>query len=267
MSQSDRLAVAVIVGHHTRLAASLDGLVTELIAGVEIGDARRVERAHAVLLGWLREEVLPQAYAKEATLYRAAARRPGGSLLIDGLIGEHGVIAELIGELADAASPVRAAATARALQAVFGTHLSKENDLVVPLLVASPDVDLAGLLDSMHGLTGEHAETDVTAQAGGCGCGGCGCENEGAAAAAPIEAPLTIDPRLDVREVPHAQRHGLVLTALDALPVDGGLVLVAPHAPLPLLAQIEKRYGGAFTTEWLLEGPQVWQVRLQRTAA
>jgi uncharacterized protein (DUF2249 family) len=112
-----------------------------------------------------------------------------------------------------------------------------------------------------------HAEADAAAQAGGgCEFGGGGCGSDGAAAAASLDASLTVDPRLDVREVPHAQRHATVLAALDALPADGGLVLVAPHAPHPLLAQIEKRYGGAFTTEWLLEGPQVWQLRLQRTA-
>ncbi|MEV1143090.1 DUF2249 domain-containing protein, partial [Micromonospora sp. NPDC049799] len=40
--------------------------------------------------------------------------------------------------------------------------------------------------------------------------------------------------------------------------------LVAPHAPRPLLAEVEARYGDGMTTEWLQDGPEVWQVRLSR---
>lgn len=101
---------------------------------------------------------------------------------------------------------------------------------------------------------------------GGCGGGGaCGCGGDAGRAGA--EAPvLSIDPRIDVREVPHAQRHATVLTALEAVPLEGALVLVAPHAPRPLLNQIQDIFPGQFGIEWLQSGPDVWQVRLQRAA-
>ncbi|BCJ76912.1 hypothetical protein CS0771_64560 [Catellatospora sp. IY07-71] len=107
----------------------------------------------------------------------------------------------------------------------------------------------------------------AAAQPGGCGGGGCGCGGDAPGSADASAPVLSLDPRIDVREVPHGQRHARVLAALDALPGAAGLVLVAPHAPLPLLAEIEQRYAGRFATQWLQEGPDVWQLRLSRTPA
>lgn len=101
---------------------------------------------------------------------------------------------------------------------------------------------------------------------GGCGCGGCGCGGD--ASTAEVAAPmLTIDPRLDVRDLPHGERHAVALSALDAVAPGDALVLVAPHAPRPLLAEVETRYGGQFSVDWLQSGPEVWQLRLLRTSA
>ena len=50
-----------------------------------------------------------------------------------------------------------AAAAARALQVVFESHLAKENELVLPLLVGGPGVSVAGLLGGMHELLGGRA--------------------------------------------------------------------------------------------------------------
>jgi uncharacterized protein (DUF2249 family) len=75
---------------------------------------------------------------------------------------------------------------------------------------------------------------------------------------------LSVDSRLDVRHVPHDQRHALVLSTVGALLPGEAVVLVATHAPRPVLAEIEKRFGTQVTAEWLQSGPDVWQVRLQR---
>ena len=108
----------------------------------------------------------------------------------------------------------------------------------------------------------------VAARSGGgsCGCGGGGGGGCGGDAASAPAAVLSIDPRLDVRDIPHERRHATVLDTVDVIPAGGALVLVAPHAPRPLLAEIDTRYPGGFTTEWLQSGPEVWQVRLRRTA-
>lgn len=134
-------------------------------------------------------------------------------------------------------------------------------------------MSLADLLDGMHAIVGGHgqpaSEGHGQRAAGGCGGAGgsCGCGGDAANAASAPAPVLTIDPRLDVRDVPHGERHNRVLTALDALPEDGALVLVAPHAPRPLLAEIDARYAGQVTAEWLQDGPDVWQIRLHRLPA
>ena len=73
-------------------------------------------------------------------------------------------------------------------------------------------------------------------------------------------------PELDARAIPHAIRHGAVIGALDSIRPGRSMVLVAPHNPLPLLAQIEKREPGAITVTYLTEGPEAWRLRLTRTA-
>lgn len=72
-------------------------------------------------------------------------------------------------------------------------------------------------------------------------------------------------PELDVRAVPHAIRHATVFGALSAIRVGGSLDLVAPHNPLPLLAQIADRENGAIDVEYLASGPEAWTLRLTRS--
>ncbi|HWJ84459.1 MAG TPA: DUF2249 domain-containing protein [Cellulomonas sp.] len=70
------------------------------------------------------------------------------------------------------------------------------------------------------------------------------------------------DPVLDVRNIPHAVRHGAVFGAFDAIPPGGSLVLVAPHAPRPLLAQLAER--APIDVKYLVEGPDAWHLRITR---
>ena len=50
-------------------------------------------------------------------------------------------------------------------------------------------------------------------------------------------------PVLDARVIPHALRHAAILGALASLTPGRAMALVAPHDPLPLLAQIADAYG------------------------
>lgn len=266
-SAADKRAAEAVVRHHAQLAEALQSRTRDLIDAVDDGDLAQMLQRREALVSWLHAELLPHAQAEEAKLYPAAAARPEGKLLIDGMLNEHKVIMRLVTELTDATSPVGAAATAWALAVVFDLHLAKENDLVVPLLVSAEDVSVAELLEGMHDLIGGHGEQEKQSS-GGCGCGGCGCGGD-APGATSAEAPvLSIDTRLDVRTLPHGpQRHAAVLNALESVPPSGALVLVAPHAPRPLLAEIEARFTGQFDVEWLQSGPDVWQIRLRRVAS
>jgi uncharacterized protein (DUF2249 family) len=84
---------------------------------------------------------------------------------------------------------------------------------------------------------------------GGCACGG-----------HDDEVPV-----LDVRTIPHAIRHATVFGAFDAIAPGGSLVIVAPHAPMPLLSQLAQR--APLDWEFLVEGPEAWHVLLTRRAA
>lgn len=250
-------AAQAVERHHAELAAALREHVAALTEAAEVGSTRLTWRQREQLLAWLRAELLPHAAAEEAALYPAAAAQPGGRPLVDGMVAEHRAITELVAEVEAAQTPIVAAAAARALSAVFEVHLAKENDLVLPLLLRAEHVSLAEVLKGMHAVLGGD-ERRGCAGDGSCGCGGDAGRPD---APAPI---LTVDARLDVRDLPHGQRHARVLSALSEVPPDGALVLVAPHAPHPLLAEIEARYAGQFAVEWLQNGPDVWQIRLHR---
>ena len=96
----------------------------------------------------------------------------------------------------------------------------------------------------------EEAEKQTTPAAHACACG-------------EHDAGL---PELDARAIPHAIRHATIFGALDSLAVGGGLILVAPHNPLPLLAQLEERAPGGFEISYLEEGPEAWRLQLIRKA-
>ena len=57
-------------------------------------------------------------------------------------------------ELRTASDAVTVATTAAAILALFESHLTKENDLLLPALAADASVDVGSLLAGMHELVG-----------------------------------------------------------------------------------------------------------------
>ncbi|MCR6491088.1 DUF2249 domain-containing protein [Cellulomonas sp. P24] len=104
-------------------------------------------------------------------------------------------------------------------------------------------------------MNGEKIETEqsATATAGAADGHVCGCEHDDS------------DIVLDVRTIPHAVRHAAVRGAFSAIPVGGSLVLVAPHRPMPLLAELDADANGALAIQYLAEEPSECHVRLTRT--
>ena len=84
---------------------------------------------------------------------------------------------------------------------------------------------------------------------GGCGCGG-------------HDEAL---PELDVQTIPHAIRHAAILGSVASLTPGRALALVAPHDPLPLLAQIEQRWPGVFAVDYA-ERDTAWRLLITRRA-
>lgn len=249
-SQADAEAVAAVEQHHAQLAGQLGALVDRLVAAVSTG-APGAERD--ALVAFARTELVPHAQAEEKTMYPAAHEDPAARLLVDAMLAEHVVLVGLVEQIARAQVAAEAAAYGRALQVLFDTHLAKENELVLPLLAADPAVSVAGLLAGMHELLGGETEASHDAPAAAHSCG-CGHEHDGGV------------PELDARAVPHDIRHATIFGALSAVPAGGQMVLVAPHDPLPLLAQIEAREPGAWGVDYTERGPEAWRLLFTRTA-
>ncbi|HEY9438248.1 MAG TPA: DUF2249 domain-containing protein [Streptomyces sp.] len=245
----DAAAVEAVEAHHTQLAGELAGRVTLLLDAADRNPGT-ADGIRAGLVTFCDDELLPHAAAEEKALYPAAHGTTEARLLVDGMLAEHRRLVSLVEALRSAPSSVRAAAEARALQVLFEEHLEKENTLVLPLLAAATNVSLAELLAGMHELLGGHGHGHDS-EAGDCG-GTCAC---GGSDQADI-------PVLDVREVPHSIRHATVFGALDAIAPGGAMMLVAPHDPLPLLAQIEGRNPGVFSVEYAERGPEAWRLQL-----
>ena len=76
----------------------------------------------------------------------------------------------------------------------------------------------------------------------------------------------TNEPVVDVREIPPRQRHPLIFDTFASLPVGSALLLVNDHDPKPLYYQFQAEHAGQFDWEYRDTGPEVWCVRIQKTA-
>lgn len=255
-SAADAQAVEAVKDHHAQLAGALAVQVEALIDAAARGDLPGADVAAEALVGWCRAELVPHALAEEQAMYPKAHQDPRARLLVDAMLAEHRDLIELVEAVQHATGPVRAAASAQALRTLFDAHLVKENEQILPLLAGSSEVSLADILGGMHELLGghNHDERAETEPKGGCG-GECGCGEQDPAGVLPV---------LDAREVPHAIRHATIFGALDSVGPGSGMVLVAPHDPLPLLAQVEERSPGVFDVDYLEQGPEAWRVRFVR---
>ena len=72
---------------------------------------------------------------------------------------------------------------------------------------------------------------------------------------------------IDVREIEPRFRHAIIFRLFENLMPDATLQLIAPHAPRPLHAQFEMRYGDGFQWTYLEEGPEVWRIRVGHAQA
>jgi uncharacterized protein (DUF2249 family) len=98
------------------------------------------------------------------------------------------------------------------------------------------------------------------------GCG-CGCEHgDGPALLQILPEPGARDGDLDVRALPHGQRHEIIFTRLNALAVGESLVIVNDHDPKPLRYQTAAMWPDRFAWSYLESGPRVWRVAINRAS-
>jgi uncharacterized protein (DUF2249 family) len=242
---ADAEAVETIKSHHAHLGGQLAVLTDAMLSAAERGGD--FESARAAAVAFLTGELMPHAAAEEERLYPAATRNERARPLVESMIAMHRIIGALV-ERIRTEPAVRAAACGHALRVLFDAHLIDENERILPIVAADPEVSLAEVTHGMHELLGHHHPGTGAEPSHACGCG----ESD------------TDDPVLDVREVPHSIRHATVFGAFDAIPVGGALVLVAPHDPVPLLHQLHDRASGRLDVEYEQRGPEAWRLRLTK---
>jgi uncharacterized protein (DUF2249 family) len=260
--------IDTIRAHHTELADRLHDRTRAVLAAAQLGDCTTTRGA---LHEWYREELMPHIVAEERALYSAASELDATRLLVCAMLTEHRALVSLVADLALTRDPFETATIAASAQALFTAHLGKENDLLLPALDAA-GLDLAALLEGMHEILGATADAPA---ATGCGCG-CGHGTAGEQAA-PTVLQITDAPRqglaaqassgsaeLDVRVLPHGQRHEIIFGRLDALAPGDALVIVNDHDPKPLRYQTEALWPDQFTWSYREAGPQTWRVAITR---
>jgi hypothetical protein len=144
-------AAAAIRAHHAELHDGLRDRVIALAAAARQGTPFEAERQ--AIVAFLDAEILPHAKAEEETLY-PAADTGASALLVEAMRAEHRDLVGRVGELRSAADPIAAVSGASAILALFESHLAKENDRLIPALLALPGVSLGELLAGMHELVG-----------------------------------------------------------------------------------------------------------------
>ncbi|HEX2883903.1 MAG TPA: hemerythrin domain-containing protein [Candidatus Limnocylindria bacterium] len=150
-TMTNQEAADAIRAHHTEMQGELGSRIDALLEAVRSGGAS--EAVRAAVLDYLDGDLLPHAAAEEEALYPAGDTGLA-ALLVRAMREEHRFIIGAVQRLRQADDPVTAAATASAVLALFEAHLWKENELLVPTLVADPQVELAQLLAGMHELVG-----------------------------------------------------------------------------------------------------------------
>ena len=148
---TDDESADAIRAHHAELQDALRDRVVLLRdvvkAGQVLGPAKRA------VLAFLDTELLPHAAAEERTIYLAGDRGVT-AMLVQAMLAEHRNLIAHVAGLGESADAIEAVGSATAIQALFESHLSKENDLLLPALMADPSVSLGELLSGMHEILG-----------------------------------------------------------------------------------------------------------------
>ena len=79
--------------------------------------------------------------------------------------------------------------------------------------------------------------------------------------------PTIVEDVFDGREITCRLKHALILQRCALLPVGASFILVNDHDPVPLRYQIQAENPGCFGWDYVEQGPEVFRVRITRTAA
>lgn len=79
-----------------------------------------------------------------------------------------------------------------------------------------------------------------------------------------VEKEIVLRKVFDVRPFPPAQRHDMVFQSFDELNAGEAFEFTNDHDPKPLYYQIEAESKIPFKWEYLIDGPEVWTIRVSK---
>ena len=205
------------------------------LASFTLCSADTSDRDRAALAAFCSGELRRYLAAADQALYAPAAGAAETRLLIRALRATAADLRHRIDALSSARDADSAVGSTLAIEAVLASHLTVEQTVLLPALAALPGTDLAILTADLQILLG----------------GG------------ELDRPATID----VREIPHGQRHPRIFSRFARLAPGEAFTLVNNHDPKPLRREFETTYPDAFTWDYLESGPRQWKVRIGRAAA
>lgn len=192
------------------------------------------EQARTGLVDFTTGHVRPYLAQTDRVLYATAAGAPGTRLLVRALRELRESLARHIDELVAASGADQAAHAAHAVGAVLAACVDVDRTVLLPALAELPGADLPALA------------TDLRVLLDG--------------------GDLDIPEILDVRPVPHGQRHPRIFGRYARLAPGESFVLVNNHDPKPLRREFTDTYPDQFTWEYLESGPEQWRIRIGRHA-
>lgn len=235
-----RTRLAEAAGTALTLVSNLVAVATNP-AGGELAEADQ-----GALVDFTEKDLLPLAAALAAA-FQTADRSDDSLKLIASLAATHGTrLVSATKELEVQESVLNMVHASGRLQEAVAVFVDQASEFVLPALAQNPGVTLGEVLPART--ASSTTERNVPAQ-GGCACGG------------HDEPGLS---ELDTRVIPHAIRHATIFGALEGLTTGRGILLVANHNPLPLLAQLEQRAAGKFTVDYVENGPDLWKLSMVR---
>lgn len=215
-------------------------MCSELAAKVELATELRLsgadrELARRRLVSFCNQRVSRFLAVTDQVLYAVAAGAAESRLLVRALRIQRRLVAAEIDNLNRAEGNAEIViAAAHALLTLLRGCLEIEQFVLLPALATLPGVNLAALVEDIDTLLegGELAKIEV----------------------------------LDVREIPHGQRHPRIFGLYARLAGGESFVLVNNHDPKPLRREFEATYPDEFGWHYEKSGPTEWRVRIERRA-
>jgi uncharacterized protein (DUF2249 family)/iron-sulfur cluster repair protein YtfE (RIC family) len=230
--------------HHQSLARTLEAHAR----GIGRSESQTEREA---FVAFLQGDLIPHARSEERHLYPLVDElvrkygRPTATMMVDHeFISDYiSRIEQTVRELATETDSERRAHLAQSLHdlalqldAIVKLHLAKEERIYLPLITEHADEDRQrNVLHAVH----ESYEREKN------GSG---------------------DRPLDVREVIPHERHALIFNTFAELKPGQAFVLINDHDPRPLYYQFQAEHTGQFSWDYLEQGPDVWRVRIRRSA-